>query len=158
MRHLALSYFAAISCFVLVVLSACSTPHTQFPVQKYVPVTRSLEPLGELYLSNTLMKLVALEGEMKLQYVGQMPESAGETLAGASVYRVTNWEGYYKANAGHAGYCEEAPRFVAVNSETGAPAWSKEISVSLLTLEEWSKYTPDEHHSCAGGSYVRSRE
>src|SRR5689334_666055 len=123
MRNAARAYFAPLSSFVLVVVAACSTPHTQFPVQKYVPTSRSLEPLGELYLSNTLMKLDALEGEMKLQYVGRMPEAAGETLAGASVYRVKNWDAYYKANAGHNGYCEEAPRFVAVNSETGAPAW-----------------------------------
>jgi hypothetical protein len=139
-------------------LNACTTPHTQFPLQKYVPVSRSLEPLGELHLSNTVMQLAALDGEMKLQYVGQMPDAAGEDLAGASVYRVKNWQPYFKQNAGRKGYCDEAPRFVAVNSDTGAPAWSREITLSLLTLEHWSKYTPDEDHSCAGGKYVRTRE
>lgn len=139
-------------------LNACAAPHTQFPLQQYVPVTRSLEPLGELHLSNTVMQLAALDGEMKLQYVGQMPDAAGEDLAGASVYRVKNWQPYFKQNTGRKGYCAEAPRFVAVNSETGAPWWSREITISLLTLEEWSKYTPDADHSCAGGKYVRTRE
>jgi hypothetical protein len=142
----------------LLTAAACSTPHAQFPVQKYVPVSRDLEALGEMQLSNTLMHLDGLEGDMKLQYVGQMPEAAGEKLFGASVYRVKNWSAYYKANAGRRGYCSEAPRFVAVNSETGAPAWSREIEIALLTLEEWSKFTPDEHHACASGSYVRTRE
>jgi hypothetical protein len=139
-------------------LNACTTPHTQFPLQKYVPVSRAMEPLGELHLSNTVMQLGALDGEMKLQYVGQMPDAAGESLAGASVYRVKNWQPYFKQNTGRKGYCAEAPRFVAVNSETGAPWWSREITISLLTLEEWSKFTPDEDHSCAGGTYVRTRE
>ncbi|HVY81316.1 MAG TPA: hypothetical protein VG994_10075 [Steroidobacteraceae bacterium] len=139
-------------------LYACSTPHTQFPLQKYVPVTRSLEPLGELHLSNTTMQLAALDGEMKLRYVGQMPDAAGEDLAGASVYRVRNWKPFFKQNAGRQGYCSEPPRYVAVNSETGAPAWSREITIAWLTLEEWSKFTPDEHHACASGKYVRTRE
>jgi hypothetical protein len=139
-------------------LNACATPHTQFPLQKYVPVSRSLEPLGELHLSNTIMQLAALDGEMKLQYVGQMPEAAGENLAGAAVYRVRNWQPYFKQNAGRKAYCSEPPRWVAVNSETGAPAWSREISIALLTLDEWSKYSPDEDHSCAAGKYVRTSE
>lgn len=139
-------------------LNACATPHTEFPVQKYVPVSRSLEPLGELHLSNTVMRLAALDGEMKLQYVGQMPDAAGEDLAGASVYRVKNWKPYFKQNTGRKGYCAEAPRFVAVNSDSGAAAWSREITIALLTLEEWSKYTPDVDHSCVGGKYVRTRE
>jgi hypothetical protein len=117
-----------------------------------------MEPLGELHLSNTIMQLDALEGEMKLQYVGQMPDAAGESLAGASVYRVRNWQPYFKQNAGRTGYCMEPPRWVAVNSDTGAPAWSREVTVALLTLEKWSEYTPDQHRSCAGGTYVRTRD
>ena len=155
-RLIVVSSFALVPFWVVV--AACSTPHAKFPVQKYVPVSRALEPLGEMQLSNTVMHLDALKGDMKLQYVGQMPEAAGEKLVGASVYRVKNWNDYYKANAGHQGYCTEAPRFVAVNSETGAPAWSREIEIALLPLEEWSKYTPDEHHACASGSDVRTRE
>ena len=139
-------------------LNACATPHTQFPLQKYVPISRSMEPLGELHLSNTVMQLDALEGEMKLQYVGQMPDAAGESLAGASVYRVRNWQPYFKQNAGRTGYCNQPPRWVAVNSDTGAPAWSREVTVALLTLEEWSQYTPDQHRSCAAGTYVRTRD
>ena len=139
-------------------LNACATPHTQFPLQKYVPISRSMEPLGELHLSNTVMQLAELDGEMKLQYVGQMPDAAGEQLAGASVYRVKNWQPYFKQNAGRNAYCAEPPRWVAVNSDTGAPAWSREVTVALLTLEKWSEYTPDQHRSCAAGKYVRTRD
>jgi hypothetical protein len=115
-------------------------------------------PLGELHLSNTQMGFDALEGEMKLQYVGQLPEDVGRGLDGALVYRIKNWAAYNKQNTGKDAWCAEAPRFIAVNSETGAPAWSREIFVGLLTLEDWSKYTPDEHHACAGGQYVRARD
>ena len=140
-------------------LNACATPHTQFPLQKYVPVSRALEPLGELHLSNTVMQLAALDGEMRLQYVGQMPEAAGEDLAGASVYRVKNWQPYFKQNLGRKAYCEEPPRWVAVNSETGAPAWSREITVALLAVDEWANYTAgSEHRACVAGKYVRTRE
>jgi hypothetical protein len=155
MKHL---YLSTLMCLAAVLLNACATPHTQFPLQKYVPVSRGMQPLGELYLSNTVMQLADLQGEMKLQYVGQMPEAAGEDLAGASVYRVKNWQPYFKQNAGRNAFCKEAPRWVAVNSKTGAPAWSSEIYVGLLTLEEWSKYTPDEHRSCLAGTYARTRD
>jgi hypothetical protein len=87
-----------------------------------------------------------------------MPDTAGEDLAGASVYRVQNWKPFFKQNAGRQAYCSEPPRYVAVNSETGAPAWSREITIALLTLDEWSKFTPDEHHACLSGKYVRTRE
>src|SRR5687768_14798071 len=90
---------------VAMMLSACGASHTRFPIQHYVPVSRTMEPLGELHLSNTLMRLAALEGNMKLKYAGQMPETAGEDLAGASVYRVTNADAYFKQNEGRGGYC-----------------------------------------------------
>ncbi len=148
----------AVASLAALLLLGCSTPHAQFPIQHYVPVSRDLEPLGELHLSNTLMRLEALDGEMKLEYVGQMPEAAGEVLAGASMYRVKNWQPYFKQNAGRAAYCAEAPRWVAVNSKAGAPAWSTEIWIGLLTLEEWAKYSPAAHRSCAAGTYVRTRD
>jgi hypothetical protein len=139
-------------------LAACTTSATRFPVQRYVPVGREIEPLGELDLSNSLMRFGGLEGEMKLKYVGQMPESAGEDMLGASVYEVKNAQPYFKKNTGRKAYCTVAPRWVAVNSKTGAPAWSNEITVSLLTLEDWQKYRPIAYQSCAGGTYVRAQD
>ena len=147
----------SVTATALLLLTACGTQRTHLPLERYVPLTRAMQPFGELDLSNTLMRLEGLQGEMKLQYVGQMPETAGEDLAGASVYRVKNWQPYFKQNAEREGWCAEAPRYIAVNSETGAPAWSREITISVLTLDEWSKYTPDEHHVCAGGPYVRTK-
>jgi hypothetical protein len=146
----------ALAC-VAMLLGACGNSPARFPVQRYVPVSEDMAPLGELDLSNTLMRFTALEGEMKLDYVGQMPETAGEDLAGATVYRVKNAERYFEQNAGRKAYCGSAPRWVAVNSTTGAPAWSSEISVALLTLEDWSKFRPLAHRSCASGTYVRAQ-
>ncbi|MBX5461616.1 MAG: hypothetical protein IRZ28_11070 [Steroidobacteraceae bacterium] len=140
------------------VLGACRTPRTTVPTQHYVPLTRSLEPLGDLYLSNTDLQLTDLDGVMRLDYVGHMPETAGEDLAGASVYRVKNAQEHFKKNAGKPGYCEEPPRWVAVNAESGAPAWSRKIWVGLLTLEEWSRFTPGDHRACASGEYVRAQD
>jgi hypothetical protein len=114
--------------------------------------------MGEMVLSNTELRLGSLEGEMKLEYVGLMEDKAGKDLAGATVYRVKNAEGYFKKNTGRQGYCAEPPRWVAVNSETGAPAWSTEIWVAFLTVEDWSQFTPAAHHYCAGGSYVRAAD
>jgi hypothetical protein len=146
------------SAAVLLLFTGCSSARPQFPVQRYVPLTRTMVPLGELHLSNTMMGFDELQGEMKLQYVGQLPEGVGRGLDGASVYRVKNAAAYFKQNAARDDWCMEAPRFVAVNSETGAPAWSREIFVGLLTLEDWKKYTPDEHHACVAGQYVRRRD
>ena len=142
----------------LLFVSACSTPRNRFPVQGYVPISRSMQPLGELHLSNSLMQLGALEGTMQLQYAGQMTDEAGDDLAGASVYRVKNWSAFFKQNAGHTGFCTEAPRWVVVNSETGAPAWSSEITVGLLTLEDWKKFRPIAFTACVSGAYVRTKD
>ena len=142
----------------LLLLTACTSSAKRFPVQRYVPVGHEIEALGELDLSNSLMRFGALDGAMKLKYAGQMPESAGEDMLGASVYQVTNWQPYFKKNEGRKAYCTVAPRWVAVNSTTGAPAWSNEITVSLLTLEDWQKFRPVAYQSCMGGTYVRAQD
>ncbi len=71
----------------MVVVVACASSRAQFPIQQYT--TRELLPLGELLLSNTELQFAAL-GQMKLQYVGIMPDSAGPDIAGATIYRVKN--------------------------------------------------------------------
>jgi len=147
---------AAATMLGLLTLAACSTPRAKFAVQHYVPLARSVQPLGELHLSNTRMALSALEGEMKLQYVGLMPDAAGDALGGAQVYRARNASRFFRQNAGRNGYCAQTPLWVALNSKTGAPAWSKEIWVGLLTLPDWAKFTADLDSYCAGGTYVRA--
>jgi hypothetical protein len=143
----------ATSCLLL---GSCASDRAELPVQQYVPTTQAMLPLGELRLSNTLLQFVALEGEMKLQYVGIMPDSAGPDIAGATIYRVRNADAFFKKNAGKGAFCEEVPRWVAVSSRTGAPAWSQEIWVGLLTLPEWQKFTHATDRVCTGGSYVRT--
>lgn len=140
----------------LAVLGSCSSQRSRSPVQRYIPISRAMLPLGELRLGGAQMQFSELDGEMKLQYVGLMPASAGDDLGGASVYRVRNDAAYFKKNAGRSGYCEQAPRWVAVNSDNGAPAWSREIRVALLTVEEWARYSPADSRPCAAGEYVRA--
>jgi hypothetical protein len=137
------------------VLTACASPQ---PTKRYVPLTNTMQPLGELHLSNAEMRLSSLEGTMKLKYVGHMSEEAGEELAGALVYRVRNADKFFKRNAGHAAYCAQVPQWVAVNSKNGAPAWSAEIWVGLLTIKDWAQFTPAVSQACADGQYLLTPE
>ena len=146
----------AVSLSLLVWLVACASSRAQFPVQQYVPTTRELLPLGQLHLSNTQLQFAALEGQMKLQYVGIMPESAGPDIAGATIYRVRNAAAFFKKNAGKEPFCSKAPLWVAVSSESGAPAWSNQIWVGLLTIEDWAKFRHAEDRICLGGDYIRT--
>ncbi len=141
----------------LLLLTACAGRKAHLPVQNYVPTTQALVPLGPLQLSNTQLIFGALDGEMKLQYVGIMPESAGPDMAGATIYRVKNAAGYFRDNQGKNSFCSETPLWVAVNSTNGAPAWSTEIWVGLLTLQDWARFTHAADRVCLGGNYVRSR-
>jgi hypothetical protein len=141
----------------LLLLAACASSRAQFPVQQYVPTTRELLPLGQLYLSNTQLQFAALEGQMKLQYAGIMPDSAGPDIAGATIYRVKNAAGFFKKNAGKDSFCSKPPLWVAVSSESGAPAWSNQIWVGLLTLENWESFRHADDRVCLGGDYVRTR-
>jgi hypothetical protein len=147
---------AAVSMSLLLWLAACASSGSEFPVQQYVPTTQELLPLGELHLSNTQLQFAALEGQMKLQYVGIMPDSAGPDIAGATIYRVKNAAGFFKQNAGKGPFCSKAPLWVAVSSESGAPAWSNQIWVGLLTLEDWASFKQPEDQACLGGNYVRT--
>jgi len=147
---------AALTMSLLLCLGACASSRAQFPVQQYVPTTRELLPLGQLHLSNTQLQLDALEGQMKLQYVGIMPDSAGPDIAGATIYRVKNARDFFKKNAEKDSFCSKAPLWVAVSSESGAPAWSKQIWIGFLTLEDWSKFRHAQDRVCLGGDYLRT--
>jgi hypothetical protein len=147
---------AGVAISLLFWLAACASSRAQFPVQQYVPTTRELLPLGELLLSNTQLQLAALEGQMKLQYVGIMPDSAGPDIAGATIYRVQNAAGFFRKNAGNQAFCSKAPLWVAVSSESGAPAWSNQIWVGFLTLEKWQTFRAPQDQACLSGNYLRT--
>ena len=146
----------AISMSLFLTLAACASSRAQFPVQQYVPTTRELLPLGQLSLSNTQLQFAALEGQMKLQYAGIMPDSAGPDIAGATIYRVKNAADFFKKNTGKDAFCSKMPLWVAVSSESGAPAWSNQIWVGLLTLENWASFSHTAEGLCLGGDYVRT--
>jgi hypothetical protein len=147
---------AAAAMSLLLWLAACASSRAQFPIQQYVPTTRELLPLGELLLSNTQLQFAALEGQMKLQYVGIMPDSAGPDIAGATIYRVKNAEAFFRKNAAKGTLCSKAPLWVAVGSESGAPAWSNQIWVGLLTVNDWAKFSEPKDSACLSGNYVRT--
>lgn len=142
--------------WLLLWLAGCAGSGAQFPVQQYVPTTQELLPLGELFLNNTQLQFAALQGQMKLQYVGIMPDTAGPDIAGATIYRVKNAERFFQQNSGNDAFCSEAPRWVAVASESGAPAWSNQIWVGLLTLEKWETFKSPQDQACLSGNYVRT--
>jgi hypothetical protein len=141
---------------VLILLAACAAPKARLPLQQYVPATKALLPLGQLHLSNTELRFEGLEGRMDLEFAGIMPESAGPDIAGSSIYRVKNAESFFKKNSGKDAFCSEMPLWVAVNSTTGAPAWSNEIWVGLLTLKEWAGFTHAADRVCLGGDFRRT--
>jgi len=142
--------------FLLLLLGACAS-RAEFPLQTYVPKTRELRPLGQLQLNNTQLQFEGLEGEMKLEYVGLMPESAGPDMAGSTIYRVKNSAEFFKKNEGKEAFCEEPPLWIAVSAPNGAPAWSNEIWVGILTIPEWSTFRHAQDRICLGGAYVRTR-
>jgi hypothetical protein len=135
---------------------ACASRSAAGEGEHYFPISRAVTPWGELQLSHQRLRLDAFQGEMKLVYVGVMPELAGEELGGAAVYRVTNARKYFTQNRDRAPLCSEPPKWLLVNSRNGAPAWSDEIWVAVLTLDNWAAYTPDQAGYCAGGMYVRA--
>jgi hypothetical protein len=140
----------------LVLLLAACAAKPRLPLQHYVPRTKELLPLGELHLSNRELKLDSLEGEMQLEYAGIMPESAGPDIAGAHVYRVKNAADFFRKNAGRNAFCDQTPLWIAVYSPTGAPAWSDEIWLGMLTLKEWPRFVHGADRVCIGGDYVRT--
>jgi hypothetical protein len=141
---------------LIAMLSGCATKSPPLPLQAYVPRTSELLPLGQLHLNNRELTLDSLEGAMKLEFAGIMPESAGPDIAGSSVYRVTNAEEYFRKNEGKNAFCDRMPRWVAVSSPTGAPAWSDEIWLGLLVVEDWKQFEHASDQLCAGGDYIRT--
>jgi len=85
-----------------------------------------------------------------------MPESAGPDIAGSTIYRVKNADGFFKKNVGKDAFCSKKPLWVAVSSESGAPAWSNQIWVGFLTLENWASFRHQQDYVCLGGDYVRT--
>jgi hypothetical protein len=139
----------------LFALSACAGSGPKQPAQRYLPISDAVEGWGPLQLSNRTLQLEALQGTMQLEYAGAMAEAAGEDLAGASVFKIKNADQFFKQNRDHDHFCAEPIRWVALNSKNGAPAWSSEIWLALLTIEDWNSYTPEVQGYCTGGKYVR---
>jgi len=136
-------------------IAGCATKSPAYEHHRFVPVTRTMMSWGTLDFDNRSLQLESLKGDMKLEYVGTLPETAGEDLAGAAVYRIKNAEAYHAANQSQDSFCPRPARWVALNSKAGAPAWSSEIYLALLTVDDWATFAPGNGNSCASGKYVR---
>jgi hypothetical protein len=150
--------FSTIALLALLALSGCASSGPKQDSQRFVPISDAVESWGTLQLGNRTLQLETFKGAMELEYVGAMTENAGEDLAGASIFRIKNADGFFEQNRDHGDFCEEPVRWVALNSKTGAHMWSNEISLSLLTIEDWSQYNPEAKGYCAGGTYVRDTQ
>lgn len=126
------------------------------PTQRYVPVGSSADRLGAVELNATQLRMDGRKGEMRLEYVGQMPELEESNLTGGSVYRIRNAEDYFEDNRDDIARCSQTPQWLVINSSTGAPAWSEEIWLAFLSVDDWQKYRPDSSDYCAGGKFVRT--
>jgi hypothetical protein len=142
----------------LFALTACTMKSPAHEHHRFVPITRTMQDWGTLEFDNRSLQLEALKGDMKLEYVGALPETAGKDLAGAAVYRIKNADKYFEANKSQSKFCPQPARWVALNSTAGAPAWSSEIYIALLTVDDWAKFEPRNGGSCATGKYVRATD
>ncbi|SRR6266446_2618457 len=149
------SRLAALCSMAVLSLHACATSRARFPTQRYLPVSSAMHAWGKLELDDKHLRLEALTGEMKLRYAGRMPEMEGSDLSSASVYRVKNAANYFKQNIAARRLCAQPVRWVAVGSRNGAPAWSGEIWLTLLTIDDWTRYAAEGARSCASGTYVQ---
>lgn len=142
----------------LLLLGACATESPVQENQRFVPISRAMQGFGLLEFNNRELRLETLEGPMQLEYVGALGEVAGENLAGAAVYRIKNADKFFARNHERKDFCPQPVRWVALNSSTGAPAWSREIWFAMLTLEDWSKFAINTAGYCAGGKYIRASD
>ena len=147
---------AALCSMAVLSLHACATSRARFPTQRYLPLGSAMRAWGKLELDDKHLRLEALTGEMKLQYAGRMPEMEASDLSSASVYRVKNADRYFKQNIAAQRLCAEPVRWVAVGSRNGAPPWSGEIWLTLLTIDDWTQYAAQGAKSCASGTYVQA--
>jgi hypothetical protein len=149
----------ALTAALFLALAACASA-AKFPTHHYIPVSTEVEPWGTLELDDKHLRLEALQGELRLEYVGRFPEMEGNDLSSASVYRVKNGARYLALNSGQRALCNAPPRWLAVSSTSGAPAWSGEIQVALLTLPDWRQFNPgspappNDSQPCASGRYI----
>ncbi len=67
-----------------------------------------------------------------------------------------NAEAYFRKNEETRPSAPRRRWGVAVSSENGAPAWSNEIWVGLLTLDNWENFKAPQDQACLSGNYVRT--
>lgn len=139
------------------VRSAAPAPPADRDVERtFAPLSRVTEIWGALTFSNRHARLAGFDGEMLLEYAGLMPATAGDELAEARVYAIRNFADYHAQNAGRNAFCSEPPRWLAVRPRALGGGSAGDVWVALLTLDDWTAYTPEIAGYCGGGAYSSS--
>jgi hypothetical protein len=119
-------------------------------------------PLGTLRLSGTSAAFEHHQGSMTLEFAGTLPDFPGykiasEFLAGASVYRVTNAEQYFRDNPN---ICGGKPlKFIVAKFESLADIQGGTMAANLwlLSLDDYADYRPSMSDPCGGDTYKAAR-
>ncbi len=104
----------------------------------YIPMSGVSAPLpGSLELSSIAARYEMLEGEMQLEYVGQMsPNGSGET-DNAAVYRIKNAEAFFGLGNNKRWARRGLVLWLTVKKRAAS------VRVGWLDIEDWRKYRPD---------------
>lgn len=116
-------------------------------------------PLGSAQLSSTSAAFDRYKGSATLEFAGTLPNYPGyriasEFLAGASVYRVTNADQYYRDNPT---LCGGRPlkfivmKFTDLTDIQDSPPMA--VSLWLSSQDNYANYSPTNFDPCGGDTY-----
>lgn len=118
--------------------------------------------LGTMRLSATSASFEHHQGQMALEFAGNLPAFPGyriasEFVAGAMVYRVTNAEQYFLDNPK---ICAGKPlKFLVAKFESLADiqGGTMAVNVWLLSLDDIKRYRPEVYDPCGGDTYKAAK-
>jgi hypothetical protein len=113
----------------------------------YSPRDDGAEAWGAFDFYRTHATLAAFQGHLTLEAAGNLPASAGETLAGASVYKIVNAQEFHDTNKNRDVRCLAPALWLAVKPIDGG------AHVALLTLQDWKVFEPKKPGLCGSGTY-----
>ena len=142
--------------FALIVSAHAEAPVVTPPDTDPMPATQSRhygpytnkELRGDLDLSASAAAFGKLNGEMRLEFAGTMPETRDFDTSSAAVYRVGNADEYFQANKAKPGACPQPARWFVVR-----PFGAIAIRITLLTVADWKTFKPDGVGRCGAATY-----
>ena len=128
--------------------------------QTYTSTGNALRsPLGRAQLSSTSAAFEEYKGSMSLEFAGVLPNYPGyriasEFFAGASVYRVTNADQYYRDNPTICG--GKKPNFIVMKFTSLADIKDSPpmaVTLWLSSEDNYADYSPMTFDPCGGDTY-----